>query len=273
MGPAMRRRDLSLTPFLLAAALLSGVAASSQAQNGALRGFQPDGTYALQVNGEPVPGARIFVLRAPAAILVVTSKLPAPVLLWPREGTVQSVQLLKVAEMDNGSVDLLPDYVLAQHGRFEVEGLDVHFTVGSTQAILGPKPPLLGLHGIDDLRSNDPAYRRGEEAYQPSAPIVEGLRGRAEEVRVRVFFGSWCPACKQMVPRIMSVAEALKGSKFTFEFYGLPHGFAGEPEATRYDIQSVPTGLVFVNGREIGRISGNNWKLPELALTQLLSGA
>jgi thiol-disulfide isomerase/thioredoxin len=269
----MSRRHAIAPSLVLAAALFTTGWSPLSAQETALRGFQTIGDYQLQVDTQPVPGARIFALRTPAAILVITSQFPAPVLLLPQSGGVQTVQLLKVAEMPDGSIDLLPGYLLADQGSFRVEGLDVHFTVGSKRGVLGPKPPLLGLSGLDDLRTHDPQYQRLEEAYEPSAPILAGLRQRTEEVRVRVFFGSWCPACGQMVPRVMRVAEALKGSNLTFEFYGLPRGFDGEPEASRYDIHSVPTGVVFVNGREVGRINGNGWKLPELAINNLLAGA
>jgi len=261
-----------ILPALAGVALLSlALSAPAAAQATALRGFQSTGDSVLLVAGRPVPGARIY--RASAATLVISSEFPAPVLLQAREGVVQTVQLLKVAEMPNGSIDLLPGYVLADQGRFSIDELEVHFSVGGRAVVLGPKPPLLGLNRLEDLREHDPGYRQREEAYEPSGPILARLREETDEVRVRVFFGSWCPACAQMVPRIMRVADALRGSKVNFEFYGLPQGFDGEPEATRYDIHSVPTALVFVNGREVGRISGNGWKLPELAITNLLSGA
>jgi hypothetical protein len=35
-------------------------------------------------------------------------------------------------------------------------------------------------------------------------------------------------------------------------------------------IKSVPTGVVFLGGREVGRISGNGWKIPELAINNVL---
>jgi len=259
--------------LVLATALLAAGSPRASAQETALRGFQTIGDYVLRVDGQPFPGARIFALRSPAAILVIASPFPAPVLLLPQSGGVQTVQLLKVAEMPDGSIDLLPGYVLADHGRFRVEELDVHFAVGPKRGILGPKPPLLGLSDLGELRTHDPQYQRLEAAYEPSTPILNTLRQRTDEVRVRVFFGSWCPACGQMVPRIMRVAEALQGSNLTFEFYGLPRGFDGEPEATRYDVHSVPTGVVFGNGREVGRINGTGWKLPELAINNLLAGA
>ena len=73
-----------------------------------------------------------------------------------------------------------------------------------------------------------------------------------------------------MVPRIMKLAEKLEGSKISFDFYGLPRGIVSDPEATRVDIHAVPTGVIYREGREIGRIEGAGWKVPELALNNLL---
>jgi thiol-disulfide isomerase/thioredoxin len=257
---------------ILLLALAAGVAPAARAQQAGLPGFQPNGDYVLHVGGEEVPGARIYALRQPPAILLISSRFPAPVLLRPQDGTVATIQPLKVAQRDDGSVDLLPGYFLGIEGSFQVDGVDVRFTVGGAPASLGPKPPLLGLQPIEELRSHDPEYGRKEQAYQPSQPIVEQLRQRGQEARVRVFFGSWCPHCAEMVPRIMKVADQLKGSKIQVEFYGLPRGFGDEPEASRYHIDSVPTGIVFVDGREIGRINGNGWRLPELAISNVLVG-
>jgi hypothetical protein len=73
-----------------------------------------------------------------------------------------------------------------------------------------------------------------------------------------------------MVPRIMKVAEQLEGSRFSFDFYGLPPGITSDPEATRVDIHAVPTGVIYLGGKEIGRIEGSGWRVPELALNNLL---
>jgi thiol-disulfide isomerase/thioredoxin len=93
-------------------------------------------------------------------------------------------------------------------------------------------------------------------------------------VRVRVFFGSWCPHCKEQLPSLLRVEDELRGSssKIQFEYYGLPQGFGKEPEAKKYNVGSVPTGIVFVDGMEVGRITGGDWSSPEKRLNALLNG-
>jgi thiol-disulfide isomerase/thioredoxin len=89
-------------------------------------------------------------------------------------------------------------------------------------------------------------------------------------VKITVFFGSWCPHCQQKVPIAMRLARELAGSKVKFDFYGLPHGFSNDAQAQRYGVKAVPTGIVYVNGKEVGRISGDGWESPEATLRNLV---
>ena len=91
-------------------------------------------------------------------------------------------------------------------------------------------------------------------------------------MRVQIFFGSWCPHCTTYVPHVIKVEEQLKGSKIQFVYYGLPQGNAmsKDPEAKRLDVDQVPTGVVFVGGKEVGRIKGDGWRHPEATLKNML---
>ena len=202
-------------------------------------------------------------------------ELAAPVLIQLREAKVETVDLMKVSRNGDGSIDLLADAMLAPQGAFQVNNdrTGIIFSVDGQGAELKEKPPLIGLQEIAALEEHSPEYRRTAEAYTPSNPIVASLKEQSADVRVRVFFGSWCSACKQMVPRIIKVAEQLNGSKIDFEFYGLPIGISGDPEAKKLGITGVPTGVIFRGDEEIGRISGAGWKVPELAINSTLAKA
>ena len=103
---------------------------------------------------------------------------------------------------------------------------------------------------------------------------MAALRADEKAARVRVYFGSWCPHCKHFLPFMLRVAEELKGSKVQFEFYGLPSPFDKEPQAVAERIRGVPTGIVYVGGKEVGRIEGTqDWDSPEKALAQVLDHA
>ena len=234
-------------------------------------GFEPVG-FEVTLNGKELKGAEVYQAEAAGAFLILSEDLAAPVLLRLRDGQVETLNLMKVNHNSNGSVDVLAGATLAAQGGFQVNSdrTGVVFTVEGQTAELKEKPPLLGSQQAAGLKAYDPHYERTAEAYSPSGPIVEKLREQEQDVKVSVFFGTWCGACKQMVPRIIAVADRLEGSKITFDFYGLPPGIAGDKEAGRMGISAVPTGVVFVDGKEAGRISGNGWRVPELAINNLL---
>ena len=260
--------------IVLAVAVLATVsfAAVSRAQAAfAISDFEPVG-YMVLLDGQVLADGEVFQSKAAGAFLMLAADLPTPVLVKVRDAQVQTVDLMKVNRRADGTVELLPNATLGSSGAFQVtpDRTGIQFGVGGQRGELREKPPLLGSQNIAGLSQHSPEYRRSADAYTPSDPIVDKLKGQSEDVQVKVFFGSWCGACKQMVPRIMKVAEQLEGTKISFDFYGLPRGITGDPEAAKVEIHAVPTGVVYSGGKEIGRIEGSGWRVPELAINNLL---
>ncbi len=238
-----------------------------------LRGFQPIGDYVLIVNGKPAAGD-IYQNQLPA-ILVMSSSLSSPVLLTPGAGSkVETVHIMKVAKQPDGSVDLLADAVLAPIGQFKTDGDNVSFTYQGKNVSLNPKPPLVGRHVAQELKTHNPMYMRTASTYKPDGAAIASLKKNAKPVTVRVYFGSWCPHCRQHVPLILKVEDQLKGSQVKFEYVGLkkpPEGW-NDPEVKKLNVRGVPTGIVYSNGKEIGRITGDNWNAPEVQLNKIVAG-
>ena len=244
-----------------------------QAQPTPMVGFEPVGIYVVDVDGQRDPKAEIFVSRSARAILVMSPRLASPVLLGLGTRQVEAVHLLKIDKKSDGTIDLLPDPTYDTYGLFAVDGQDVKFTAGSRQVVVGPKPDLLGPQRVGDLRANDPAYARKQDAYVPSRSVLDALRSQAQPVRLAVYFGSWCPFCGEMVPRVMKVAEELAGSRIRIDFYGVPRRISEDPHAQQMRISGVPEGVVYVGDSEVGRITGQSWKNPEQALLEILQGS
>jgi thiol-disulfide isomerase/thioredoxin len=270
------------SPFLAVLAIsLSAMPAAAFAQgvpsDGVLRDFQPFDEYTLIVDGKPVPNADLYQNERLPAILVLSSALPAPVLLTPRTASVETVHLMKIAKQADGSVDLLADAVLAPVGRFQTGGAQgdvVTFTFEGRQVKLDPKPPIIGLRNGAYLKQQSPGYARNATAYKPNGAAIASLKKEPQTVTVRVVFGSWCPHCRQHVPYILRVEDELKGSKVKFEYFGLPKPPDAwkHAEVKRLGIKGVPTGVVYMNGREVGRIEGKGWDAPEVLLNKILHG-
>jgi thiol-disulfide isomerase/thioredoxin len=264
-----RPPSLAFGIALLAASL------ASAASDGVLRGFEPSGSYLLVVDGKPVPEAEIYESAKLPAVLVVSSVLPSPVLLRPGRKTVEGVSEASIARQEDGSVDLLADAQLLPLGEFKAAGASVAFAHGAMRVSLDPKPPLVGPHSAAELREHDPHYARAALEYQPSETAIAALRRQGEGVSVRVFFGSWCPVCKQRVPSMLEVEEALAGSGIEFQYQGLPQPPAAwkDPEAVRAKVSGVPTAIVSVGGRAVGRLIGQDWNAPEVELARIVAAA
>lgn len=269
----MPKKSAVLTALALT---LAAVPAAARAQgvpsDAVLRGFQPTGDYTLFVNAKPVPAAEIYLNEKLPAMLVLTSALSSPILLTPRTGSVETVNIMKVSKQTDGSVDLLADAVLAPAGQFTTQGENVLFTFESKKVSLNPKPPLLGVKTNAQLKAHSPDYARGAKLYKPNGAAIADLKKKTIPVTVRVFFGSWCPHCRQHVPYILKVEDELQNPKIKFEYLGLPRDF-NNPEAKRLKINSVPTGVIYVNGKEVGRIAGTGWDAPEVLLNRIVPAA
>ncbi len=264
-------RSAVLAVLALVAVPFVALAQGMVPSDAVLRGFQPSGEFALIVDGVPVPAAEIYQNDKLPGMLILTSALPSPVLLSPRTGQAETVNLMKVSKQKDGSVDLLADAVLSPLGNFTSEGENVSFVFKGKKVRLNARPALLGVKSNADLKGYLPDYVRNARNYTPNAAAVADLKKIGTPVTVRVYFGSWCPHCRQHVPLLLKVEDQVQNPKLRFEYFGLPRDF-NDPEAKKAGIRSVPTGIVYVNGKETGRITGEGWTSPEVLLDRIVTG-
>lgn len=272
--PLLRSRATALpglAPALLA--LMAAAAAPLAAQpapDPLFQGFEPTGAYSLSIAGKAVRGAEIYHSERARALLLLSSELESPLLVNLRSRRVESVGFLSLAKRPNGTIDILADAEISPAGSFAIADEGVSLTVGGKELILAPRDSLTGRQSAGALTEYDPSYAKGAELYQPNDSLVAQLRQQQAPVRVQVFFNSKCAVCKQMVPRILKLERALRGSKIAFDYYGLPDSYKGDAEMERKDVHGVPTGIVYVDGKEVGRIVGGEWQMPELAIKNVL---
>jgi thiol-disulfide isomerase/thioredoxin len=273
-GPVSRRIFALGLTLALACMGLAGPAAAFASQrlptHSIFYDFRPVEQYVLEVSGISSPGAQILVAERLPAFLIMAPELDSAVILMPRNGTTQSLPIASVAKQSDGSFALLRDVTLANEGRFQVAGKDVSFSVGGRPVVLKEKPYLLGLQQVSAMEAYSSGYRQREREYSPYSAVLEELRSFPRDVRVRVFFGTWCAYCSIYVPRMMQVARELSDSTIQVEFYGLPSPATQDPIVNELKIDGVPTGVIYVDGVEVARIRGNMWQSPETALKVLL---
>ena len=73
-----------------------------------------------------------------------------------------------------------------------------------------------------------------------------------KDICVCDFSASWCGPCRMMAPILEDVADKYKRKYF---FYQIDIDSA-EELAEKYDIEAVPTIVIFKKGKELGRTSG-----------------
>ncbi len=254
--------------LLLTFALLLPV--STQAQSAGISGFTRIGEYVVEIDGQDSETARLYGAQHARALLVLSPDLPAPLMIDLANGSVAGLQLMKVSEKPNGSVDVLPNPVGQSYGMYRVDGPRIVFDVGELAIAVKPKPVLTGNRTPAELVDYDPSYGEKRDIYSAAPGLIDQLRAEGDNIRVRIYFGTWCPFCAEMVPRILKIEDELEGSGIAFEYYGLPRQISEDAEARAMSITGVPTGVIYRGSQEIGRINGNGWRSPEKSLLDII---
>lgn len=256
-------------PLLLLLAL-GTVTSTAWAQ--AIDDLERIGEWELVVSGEVPEDARVWQSRSAAAFVVASDRLPFPVLIDARGGQVYE---LSAAAIGEGNDLRLP----ADARKDSVSKLmpgqgEAVFSIRGTVARLR-YTSLEGEHPREAVFEFSPEYRAKADAYEPDAAELAKLRSFEEPVRVRVIFGTWCGACKTYMPNAMRVDRELDGSNVRFEYFGLPAQDPWQhPEVGRTGVKEVPSAIVYVGDREVGRFAGSSgFSDPEGTLVEILEGA
>ncbi|MCP4654675.1 MAG: thioredoxin family protein, partial [bacterium] len=205
--------------------------------------------------------------------LFLGPELEQPLLLNPGEKAIQTFPPAVMVKLSEEEYQLPSEIDLELVSKYRFEDLQVIFMLGEQETRLKRKPALLGFHDADKLQELRPKYRRRAADYTPAPEPLAALLKHPVEVKVLTYFGTWCPICSRLVPRLLRLDAELKGSNFRFEFFGLPQPpeIENDPVAQRENIKSLPTAVVSVDQKEIGRLGIRELHRPEVALLQLLT--
>ncbi len=263
------KRILFTSLLIISSLVVPCLEAQEHTSGTTINNFFPIGDYVLEIGGNPAPETEFYLAEKIPAIMVQNGTLPDPVLLLPLSGTVQTVQNSVLTSQADGSIDLQGDTVKEQ-GKFQILASWIVFSIDGQEMTLKQRPWLLAVHDAEDMLNHNPEYVWRFKGYTPNKEIIEELKNQPVETKVRVYFGSWCNHCKKQIPLMIKVASELAGSHIHIDYYGLPQGFGRHPVAGPLKIKAVPTGIVYVDGREIGRVTGDQWKSPESSLKEIL---
>ncbi|MCY3969578.1 MAG: thioredoxin family protein [Acidobacteria bacterium] len=267
------RRTIAFLCALLVLATAAPMAAQPTAHP-VLSAFLPIDDYILEIDGQADSAARLYLSQRAAAMLILSDSLGEPVLLWARTMVVDRLPATDLLAAGAG-YDVVAEPAKSYVGEAKADQTGISLAIEDRAVRVLPRPPLVGDRTLGELLEHSPGYRAGMDAFAPNVAAMAALR-QAEPARVRVYFGSWCGVCKQVLPNLLEVEAGLEGSNLTFEYYGLASPPAGweDPEVTGNEVKGLPTAIVYRGGREVGRFGGaTDFAQPEQVLQVLLAGA
>ena len=220
-----------------------------------------------------VEGSTIYrSVDLPPTFLVEPSPFGRPVLI--RSGG-PTARLLDPSRITRDAAD--PDVVRVDTSgpqedflSVRMDGSDLILGRDGRTMTLKASPPLLGDLSLDALIAAMPEYRRDATRYTPDPAALEKLRRLRQPTEVLVVFGSWCPHCAQVVPRLIRVLQDAQGAPITVTFHGIPHD-GKDPLVEDLRITGLPTAIIRRDNKELGRMKGGDWDAPERGLAALVT--
>lgn len=263
-----------IAPLLLLAAIVAGPVAGPTA-HAATVPFAGTGQFQVQIKGTADPMARVLrSLLPPWQFVVMTSAYPQPVLITTGPVGARMIDPKRLTP-DPSDAQLMQ---LDTSGRVEnllavrFEGPNLVLDRDGVVVTLVPSPPVLGSKTLAELLAALPEYRRTAAQYTPDPGALAQLGAEKEPAELLVVFGSWCSHCESVVPRLVRVLEDAKPARLKVTFHGVPQGRTKDAVADELGITSLPTGVVRRDGKELARLTDEDWDAPEKSLVAVLAG-
>jgi len=134
-----------------------------------------------------------------------------------------------------------------------------------------PAEDLVGRAGREAILKHNPEWEATAAAYQPVPEAIQRLRTLAREVRIEVYFGSWCSDCAAHIPAFFKILDLVDSPLIRVDYTGLPRDREKRGPYTRgREISRIPTIIVSIDGREAGRIVETPRKTLEEDLASIL---
>ncbi|MFA5832883.1 MAG: thioredoxin family protein [Bacteroidota bacterium] len=114
-------------------------------------------------------------------------------------------------------------------------------------------------------------FKANYQSYTPDAAAIKEIEPLVKDVHFFLVLGTWCGDSKREVPKMFKVFDAMDISKKKIELFGVDRSKRSQDGTTdKYNVQRIPTLLVFRGEQEIGRIVENPRDSQEKDLLRIL---
>jgi thiol-disulfide isomerase/thioredoxin len=133
------------------------------------------------------------------------------------------------------------------------------------------RSPVIGPVALDSLLADRPEYREGSRLYQPEKTAMESIRQWKQPLEIEAFFATWCPHCKEYMPKFLRVMKDAANSNIKLTLIGVPKGFGLEKGPWEgKSIQAIPAIIINYQGKEVTRLGTQPGAVPEAELAGIL---
>jgi hypothetical protein len=122
------------------------------------------------------------------------------------------------------------------------------------------KPCLRGKITFTDIEKEtvNSWFKKGVDAYEPNVTLTNELKSLAAPYRFVVFAGTWCEDTHNMLPKFYKTINMADIDLHAVEMYGVDRNKETlNLEHVFYNIKRIPTIIVMLQNREVGRIIEN----------------
>ena len=211
--------------------------------------------FLVKTDGEPSGTALVYDSDDFQRMLILFEDRDEAAVLDLAAASVSTMPSDSVRSTDSEGILRSPEGIDTFLAPLEQEEGTLSFVWDETPIVVEPVPPLIGPVSRERLFAVKPTYQRAAKEYAPEAAAVEALRNVSKPTEFRVFFGTWCHACKHSVPPLIGTLDRAGNERFTVRYIGVDEELTDPAEEiTASYISITPTIVVLQEGREIGRI-------------------
>lgn len=114
---------------------------------------------------------------------------------------------------------------------------------------------LLGEVQYRDILHYFPAWQKADQQEGVNSIELERLKKIQEPLEITCYVGTWCGDSRDGVPPFIKAVEASQNKNIKVNLVGVDRKkMDPENTAIQYDVQRVPTFIIFREGEEIGRM-------------------